>query len=64
MQTTIKPEDIVRLKNGRTAIVRGIRQAGFRLVEDMATGTQSIVHVDELYLVRAAKPKRWSEHVL
>jgi hypothetical protein len=61
---TIKPDDIVRLKNGRTAIVREIRQAGFRLVEDVDAGTTTIVHVEELYLVRAAKPKRWPEHVL
>jgi hypothetical protein len=64
VQTTIKPEDIVRLKNGRTAIVREIRQAGFRLVEDCASGIPSTVHVGELYLVRAATPKRWPEHVL
>jgi hypothetical protein len=61
---TIKPDDIVRLRNGRTAIVRDIRQAGFRLVEDMATGVTSSVHVDELYLVRAAKPKRWLVRLL
>lgn len=61
---TIKPDDIVRLQNGRTAIVRDIRQAGFRLVEDMASGDTTIVHVDELYLVRAAKPKRWPSRLL
>jgi hypothetical protein len=62
--TTIKPEDIVRLRNGRTAIVRELLRAGFRLVEDCASGITAIIHVDELYLVKRATPKRWPEHVL
>jgi hypothetical protein len=61
---TIKPDDLVRTREGRTALVVEIRQAGFRLIEDSATGARSIRHVSELFLVRASKPKRWSEHVL
>jgi hypothetical protein len=64
VQTTIKPEDIVRTRSGRTCIVREIRPRHFRLIEDMATGQLQIVHADELYLVRAAKPKRWPDHIL
>lgn len=61
---TIKPDDLVRTMAGRTALCLAIRQAGFRLIEDVDTGDISTVHVDELYLVRSAKPKRWREHRL
>jgi hypothetical protein len=63
-QVTIKPDDLVRTPSGRTALCIEIRQAGFRLIEDSATGQRSIMHVDDLYLVRAAKPKRWADHFL
>lgn len=61
---TIKPDDLVRTKSGRTAICLEIRQAGFRLIEDAITGQRSTVHVDALYLVRSAKPKPWPERRL
>lgn len=62
MQTTIKPKDLVRTHSGRTCTVIEIRSRGFRLIEDCATGDLSIVHVDELYLVKAARVHRWPSY--
>jgi hypothetical protein len=62
--STIKPNDLVRTARGRTALVLDIRKAGFRLIEDCVTGDRSIVHVDELYLVRSAPVKRWLSYSL
>lgn len=41
-----------------------LRQAGFRLIEDIASGERSIWHITDLYLVKSATPKRWPDHIL
>lgn len=62
--TTIKPDDLVRTPSGKTARCLEIRPRGFRLIEDVITNERSILHVDDLYLVRSAPPRRWPSHVL
>lgn len=61
---TIKPDDLIRTPSGRTASCIEIRPRGFRLLKDIVSGALFIMHVDELYLVRAAMPKPWPERVL
>lgn len=58
---TIKPDDMVRLPNGNTGTVLTIEAGGIRTVHDLDTGTIVRVHRDDLYLVRAAKPKPWPD---
>ena len=60
---TIKPDDLVRTPQGRTALCLELRPAGFRLVEDIATGQRSIIHSHDLYLVRAAPVRRWKSYL-
>jgi len=62
--TPIKPDDLVRTPSGRTCLCLELRPAGFRLIEDVATGQRSILHASELYLVRSAPVKRWPSHTL
>jgi hypothetical protein len=57
----IKPGDLVRTQAGGTVKCIELRPRGFRLVEDVLTRVQSIVHSEELYLVRAATPKPWPD---
>lgn len=61
---TIKPGDLIRTQSGRTAHCLEIRARGFRLIADVVTKQQSIVHVDELFLVRSAPPRRWPSYEL
>jgi hypothetical protein len=61
---TIKPGDLVRTRSGRTARCLEIRARGFRLIADVATQQQSIVHAEELFLVRSAPPRRWPSYEL
>jgi hypothetical protein len=60
----IKPDDLVRTPQGRTALCLELRPAGFRLLEDVATGQRSILHASDLYLVRSAPVKRWKTYSL
>jgi hypothetical protein len=63
-QPTIKPDDLVRTRDGRTALCVEIMPAGFRRLEDAGTGRLFLAHVDDIYLVRSAKPKPWAERKL
>jgi hypothetical protein len=63
-QPTIKPDDLVRTPNGRTCLVLEILPGHLRRVEDCITGARAVWPVAQLYLVRAATPKRWAEHFL
>jgi NMD protein affecting ribosome stability and mRNA decay len=61
---TIKPGDLVRSRRGRDFICRGINADGSRELEDVLTGELLDMRPELLYLVRAAVPKPWPEHVL
>jgi len=62
VQTTIKPDDLVRTPEGRTAICLEIRPNGARLLEDVHTKTRFVMHRDQLYLVRPAAIKPWASY--
>lgn len=60
---TIKPDDLVRTRDGRTATVVEIRPGGFRWLVDVASNRPFEAHVDDLYLVRSALPRAWPSHL-
>lgn len=56
----IKPDDLVRTRDGRiTARVTEILPGHRRLIQNVTTGAKLIVHVGELHLIQAAVPKPW-----
>lgn len=63
-QPTIKPDDLVRTPSGRTARCLELRPRGFRLLEDVVTKVQTILHADDLFLVSSAPIRRWTSHSL
>lgn len=60
----IKPEDLVRTRDGRiTARVTEILPGHRRRLENVITKALFIKHVDELVLIESAVPKRWPSHL-
>lgn len=58
----IKPDDMVRLPSGRTAICVAINNDGSRLLEDVLSGERMNMMASQLYLVRAAPCRRWPSY--
>lgn len=63
-KTTIKPDDLVRTPDGRTAVCVDLNADGTRTLKDVITGHLFRMHRELLYLVRAATPRPWPKHVL
>lgn len=59
----IKPDDLVRTRDGKTARCLEILPGHRRRLENTLTGTKFIAHVEELHLVQAAPPRRWPSHL-
>lgn len=58
----IKPRDLVRTPSGQTATVIAILPNGERELF-LENGVYLTMRASLLYLVRAATPRRWPEHV-
>lgn len=56
---TIKPDDLVRTPDGRTAVCFALTPDGARLLRDVFSGDIFKMQRESLYLVRASTPKPW-----
>lgn len=58
-----KPGDLVRTPAGRSAHVVEIQPSGMRLIEHIDGARERVaMHMDDLFLVREAKPVAWTKH--